>query len=110
MWLFISFHDWEGNHAFPQSTRMLSRIPFLFCILELVSRLVMPKTKLLKFSHEIPIRKITTEEIQNIPDVCWELDTAATPVGLVFKVITKSKKKRHKKNKKITHAKRIQQL
>jgi len=28
--------------------------------------------------------------MQNVPNVCWELDTATTPVGLAFKVTTKS--------------------
>jgi len=53
----------------------------------------LPKTELLTFSHQIPGRKLTKEEMQNVPNVCWELDTATTPVGLAFKVTTTSEEK-----------------
>lgn len=69
-----------------------------------VSGWVVPKTELLRFSHQIPARRLTTEEMQNIPDVCWELDPAATPVGLVFKGTTESEEKAAQDKEEVAHA------
>lgn len=69
-----------------------------------VSGWVVPKTELLRFSHQIPARRLTKEEMQNIPDVCWELDPAATPVGPVFKGTTESEEKAAQDKEKEAHA------
>lgn len=35
------------------------------------------------FSHQIPARKLSGEEDENLPRECWELDPAALPSGLI---------------------------
>jgi len=69
-----------------------------------VSGWVVPKRELPRFSHQIPARRLTTEEMQNISDVCWELDPAATPVGLLFKGTTESEEKAAQDKEKVEHA------
>uniref|UniRef100_A0A0C9RUC3 TSA: Wollemia nobilis Ref_Wollemi_Transcript_12688_1800 transcribed RNA sequence n=1 Tax=Wollemia nobilis TaxID=56998 RepID=A0A0C9RUC3_9CONI len=37
-----------------------------------------PRSELLRFSHQVPAKKLLGEEAPNLPDNCWELDPAAT--------------------------------
>eukprot|EP01018_Ginkgo_biloba_P005459 Gb_04544 [translate_table: standard] len=40
------------------------------------------KTEILRFSHQVPARRLSGNEAANLPKGCWELDPAATAVGL----------------------------
>lgn len=52
---------------------------------------VVPKAELLRFSHQIPARRITKEDSPNIPEGCWELDPAATPLDVLCQGNTETK-------------------
>lgn len=40
-----------------------------------------PKSELLRFSHQVPAMKLSGKELLNLPENCWDLDPAATPVS-----------------------------
>eukprot|EP01018_Ginkgo_biloba_P029702 Gb_00839 [translate_table: standard] len=54
---------------------------------------VMAKTELLRFSHQVPARRLTEGEVPNMPEGCWELDPAGTPIDLLFQVSTEQEEK-----------------
>jgi curved DNA-binding protein CbpA len=40
---------------------------------------LIPRKELLRFSHQVPAKRLLGEEAPNLPQNCWELDPAATP-------------------------------
>jgi len=39
---------------------------------------LIPRKELLRFSHQVPAKRLLGEEAPNLPQNCWELDPAAT--------------------------------
>ncbi|CAI9092520.1 OLC1v1027776C1 [Oldenlandia corymbosa var. corymbosa] len=48
---------------------------------EIVKRI--PREEMLRFSHQVPYYRLTSEEARNAPKGCLELDPAATPLDLL---------------------------
>lgn len=40
---------------------------------------LIPRKEILRFSHQVPAKRLLGEEAPNLPHDCWELDPAATP-------------------------------
>eukprot|EP00249_Psilotum_nudum_P022264 c28445_g1_i1 orf=194-2638(+) len=50
--------------------------------------LISPK-ELFKFSHQVPAHRLTPDDVLGVPQGCWELDPASTPMELISEIFSK---------------------